>query len=208
LAWPVIVVCHGAFPDTANRQIRAWTELAESEGFIVIAPELESSRSTFTGGADKQIERLREDEKHILASLHHVRGGHNVSPDRILIYGWSEGAYAALYTGIRNHDTFRAITVAQPEFESAYLGQVTDDIDYSQPILVNYPISDYITGRTGSDLCKWLRDHGANVHESTAGPVRRTQCDRIVDWIEGVLRRGPPDANGATLPRNAEGNGP
>jgi len=189
LAWPVIVVCHGAFPDTANRQIRAWTELAESEGFIVIAPELKSSRGTFAGGASKQLDRLRDDEKHILASLRHVRGGHNISEDRIFIYGWSEGAYAALHVGIRNQQVFRGIAVAQPEFDSSYLGQAAEDIDYQQPILVSYPISDYITGRAGSDLAEWLRDHGAYVQESTAGPVRRTECKRIVDWIENVLRR-------------------
>ena len=37
LTWPLIVVCHGAFPDNPNRQIRVWTELAESDGFLVLA---------------------------------------------------------------------------------------------------------------------------------------------------------------------------
>jgi len=191
LAWPVVVVCHGGFPDSANAQIRAWTELAEANGFLVLAPELHSSGTAVGRDAAGQLALIHGDERHILAALHHLRAGHHLSEDRVFLYGWADGAPAALHTGLRNPHVFRAIAVAQPKFHEGWLADADEPIDHHQPLLVHYAVTDFLQDHAGSKLSDWLRRHGARVQESSAGPVRRTDCRGIVDWIEDVLRREP-----------------
>ena len=120
-AWPLIIVAHSSFPDSANRQIRAWDQLAEAHGFLVLAPVLDSSSTSWRRRAADQLERLRRDERHILASLRHVRAGHNISDDRIFLYGWGQGGHAALHTGLLHPEVFRAVAVIQPAYEPGFL---------------------------------------------------------------------------------------
>src|SRR3972149_5461108 len=87
-AWPVIVVCHSTFPDSPNRRLRAWTELAESQGFLLVAPRLTGNKNSWISGAKKE-KKPPDDETHILAVIQHVRAAHNVSDDRILIHGFT-----------------------------------------------------------------------------------------------------------------------
>ena len=190
-AWPLIIVGHSSFPDSANRQIRAWDRLAEAHGFIVLAPVLESSSKSSSRRAADQLERLRRDEKHILASLRHVRAGHNISEDRIFLYGWGRGTHAALHTGLRHPEVFRAVAVMQPEYEPGYLTDAGDQIDNYQPVFVDYCTSDVLRRKDGRDLADWLRAHGAEVWEDSTCPVRRTECRRVIDFLENVIRKEP-----------------
>src|SRR3990172_2443966 len=59
-AWPLIVVCHSSFPDSPNRRIRAWTQLAESHGFLLVAPRLTGEKKSWLRDANKENKRQRD----------------------------------------------------------------------------------------------------------------------------------------------------
>ncbi len=191
LQWPLVVVCHTSFPDSPNQQIRNWTELAESKGFIVVAPKLRGTKRLMPPNAATQIELQREDERRILAAVQHARGGHSISDDRIFIHGWSGGAYAALYTGLKNPEVFRAISLLQPRFQSGFLADVQGSIDLFQPIYANYSSSDAITGRNARDCVKWLREKGTTLKDDGIGPARAAETHRAIEFFETVIRKHP-----------------
>lgn len=191
LLWPLVVVCHTSFPDSPNQQIRHWTEQAEAKGFIVVAPKLKGIMRALPPKAAKQIELQREDERRILAAVRHVRAGYSISGDRIFIYGWSGGCHAALYTGLKNPDVFRAISLLQPKFQSGFMTDVQGSIDPFQPIYVNYSSTDAIIGHYARDCVEWLRSKGTTVKDDGIGPARADQTHRAVEFFESVIRRDP-----------------
>ena len=191
LAWPLVVVCHTSFSDSPSRQIRNWTQLAESHGFLVAAPRLKGTRKTLPPKAAKQRLLQRQDERHILATIRHIRAGHNISSDRIFIHGWSGGAYAALHTGLKHPQTFRAVSVIGPKFNAGYLTDVDDSLDHYQPVYVNYSVSDAITGKHGRQCVDWLRSTGANLWENPMGSARAGDCRHVVDFYKEVTRKHP-----------------
>ena len=191
LAWPLVVVCPGSSPDSPNRQIRAWTELAESHGFLVAAPTLTVSKRGLSRDTSKYLARQRRDEAHILAVVRHVRGAHRISPERIFIYGWSAGAYAALYTGLRHPHLFRAVSIVQPRFNRLYLGDIEPLVDPYQPVHLHYSSADAITGKNGRHCVDWLHFIGADLREEPPGPVRRSDCAPTVTFFQRLIRQEP-----------------
>ncbi len=190
-AWPLIVVCHSSRPDSPARQIRDWTELAEDFGFLVVAPRLKGTKSILSPGPKKQIALQREDEKHILATIRQVRAGHNISDERIFLHGPSGGAYAALPAGLRHPEVFRALSLAQPKFNSDYLTDVGETFDRFQPIYANYSVSDVLTGKHARRCVEWLRSRGANLQDDPSSRNRQADCRRAVEFFDRVIRTEP-----------------
>ena len=189
--WPLIVVCHTSFPDSPNRRIRAWTEAAESYGFLVAAPKLKGIKRIRPPKADKQIALQRKDEEAILSMVRHIQAGHNVSEDRIFIHGWSGGAYAALHTGLRHADLFRAISLMHPKFNAGFLGDAARHVGPHQPIELSYSMTDAITGKRASECLRWLRMHGADVRHDPGGGLSATGMQRPLQFFENVVRDHP-----------------
>jgi hypothetical protein len=111
--------------------LRAWTQLAERYGFLVVAPTLTSAAGWWSSGGAEQIARMRNDEDRILACVRHIRAGHSISDDRIFLHGYLGGAYAAMMTGLRHSDVFRAIALSQPRFDDPLLAEDPDDMQRS-----------------------------------------------------------------------------
>jgi dienelactone hydrolase len=190
-AWPLIVVCHSSFPDSPGREIRGWTERAESRGFIVAVPSLLASKKPLRDNADRQIPLQRKDEAHILSMIQHIRAGHSISEDRIFVHGWSRGAFTALHAGLRHPELFRAVSVMQPVFSSDYLADVGQSVDNYQPVRVNYSAKDAITGKDAHRCVEWLRDQGANLWDDSVGRADRKDPSGVVDFFDDVIRRHP-----------------
>lgn len=191
LAWPLVVVCHGGFPGSANKEIRAWTKLAEQHGFLVLAPDLMSTKGSSWRNPEVAAERQRSDERHILASIQHVRAGHNISDDRIFLYGWAEGAQIALYAGLRHPEIFRAVAIAKPKIQSAFLSGAAESVDPHQPIYLNYDTVDLLNRKPGIAAAEWIHSHHGDLIEDPAGPVRREDCGRVVDFMERTIKTRP-----------------
>jgi dienelactone hydrolase len=190
-AWPMIVVCHSTFPDSPNRRLRAWTELAESHGFILVAPQLSGAKRSWSCDADEKRKRQVDDEAHILAVIQHVRAAYNISDDRILIHGFAAGAAAALRAGLKHPQTFRAISVTHPRFEPAELSDVGPWIDPYQPVYLSYSTADIITGKEGRLCADWLRAQGANLRDDPIGSAVGADAQRHVAFFQQVIRKEP-----------------
>ncbi len=190
-SWPLIVACHGGFGDSPNKQLRQWTRLAESRGFLVVSPTLASGHHVNADKAESYVQELRMDEKHILGIINHVRAAHNISKDRIFIAGWAEGVHAALYTGLRHAELFRAISLAHPKFVEAVMRDADDDIDHAQPVYLQYGIDDIIWGKKGKACADWLHDHGVTLVEDRAAPSKSDGRRIDVEFFESVIRKRP-----------------
>lgn len=187
-AWPLVVVCHGTFPDSPEAQIQAWADLAESRGFLLAAPELTSSVGLSVPKAAKQLPRLRHDEAHILGIVQHVRGGYTISDDRVVLYGWAGGTVAALHIALRHPDLFRAVAVVQPKFDASFFVEADNNVDHAQPVYLHYGANDSITGKHGRRCAEWLRQIGVNLHDSTIGTPRAEELRAVVSFYERVIR--------------------
>ncbi len=190
-SWPLIVVCHSSFTDSPNRQIRRWTELAESKGFLVVAPTLKSVSSGLGRGADAWLARIQNDEDHILAVVQHVRAGHNVSDDRILMAGQGKGGLVALHVGLRQPNVFRAITVTQPTYDARFLTPAAPWIDHHQPVRVHYTAKSGLWTDQSAECVDWLRRHGADVRADMLGASQQTNTALAVQFFERVIREEP-----------------
>lgn len=189
--WPLVVTCHGAFPDSPNRQIRSWTQFAESYGFLVVAPKLRKVELPWPSTTRDEVARLRENDRDVLAVLRHIQGSHNVSEDRVFIHGRSGGAHTALYSGLRHPDIFRAVAISDPKFDRLLLGDVADCVDSYQPVLVDHALADAITGKDAQRAATWLDDRCLNVVISSHGRFSGPDAQPAVDFFETVVRRYP-----------------
>jgi dienelactone hydrolase len=188
-AWPLVVVCHSCFPDTPNRRIRAWTELAESHGFLLVAPQLTGAKKSWSRNANEKHKRQVDDEARILAVIQHVRAACNVSDDRILIHGFAAGAASALRTGLKHSQTFRAIGLTQPNFDAAELADVASWIDPYQSVNLSYAAADLLTGKEGRSCADWLRAHGTNLRDDPTGSPAGSDAARYVEFFQQVIRK-------------------
>ncbi len=189
--WPLVVVCHSSFPDSPDKQIRHWTQLAEENGFLVVAPQLGGSGRGWTSRAGERASGVQDDEARILATIHHIRAGHNISEDRIFLYGWLRGTTAAVRTGLRHPGVVRAVAVSNPKTDVTHLDDLVDVIDPYQPVLAVYSVSDMITGRHARRLVDWLRARHVDLDEDSSGSLRAGETGRVVGFFEEVIRRKP-----------------
>lgn len=190
-AWPLIVVCHSTFPDSANKRIRVWTQLAEQAGFLVVAPQLKGNRKEFLAGSARQIPLQHQDERHILAAIRHVCAAHTISQDRVFIHGFSGGTHAALHTGLKHPEIFRAISLAQPKFDQDYLANIAELVDPYQPVFVERSIADAVMGKHGRRCVEWLRARLENLREDTVGGTQEASTQQHVEFFEDVIRTIP-----------------
>lgn len=190
-AWPLVVVCAGGWFDSPKSQIDAWKSLADSRGFLVVAPKVRGLPGGLKPDPAAWTQTLKENEAQILSALRHVQAGHNISPDRMFIYGWSDGAVTALFAGLRNAPLFRAVSVAQPDFEDGMLDDVRGRVDSYQPVQLRYATNDAITGKSGRSSEAWLRANGADVRVSKVGSLTRKEVAAPVEFFEQVILGEP-----------------
>lgn len=188
-AWPLIVLCHAGFPDSASRQMQEWSTLADEYGFLLIAPKIGATRGALSGSGAQESAALKLDEAGILSSVRHVRAGHNISEDRIFIQGQSGAAGTALFTGLRNREVFRAISLSQPRFDRGDMADVTVYVDPHQPVFLNFRTTDVITGKQGRECADWLRSYGADLRLEPIPAANHPQ--RSIEFFQDVIRKEP-----------------
>lgn len=182
-SWPLVVVCP---PSSPKSEIRRWTGLAEENGFLVAVPELERSGLRLLPDETAEPRNRRDNETQILSVVEHIRGGHNISEDRIFIYGADRAGVAALRTGLKHADMFRAVAVVQPAFDRAQVADVGNAVDPYQPVYLNFRSSNLLTGKQGRECADWLRGYGADLRLDVFGAPDDLQ--RIVSFFQDVLR--------------------
>lgn len=189
--WPLVVTCHGTRPyDTAPRQFEEWKGLAELKGFLLIAPELEGTVGDFAPPVPEQIKRQLRDEAAILSIVRSVSGAYSVDRSRVFLTGWSAGGFAVLFTGLRNPDVFRALSLRQTNFNPAYFESCIPFLDRNQSIQVTYGSLDPL--RTGGLKCvDWLRSHDFEPTTMERTGTHRRDAQPVYDFFSQVVRHQP-----------------
>jgi dienelactone hydrolase len=190
--WPLIVACHGTWPyDTAQLQMREWARFGEDRGIIVAAPTLSGTKGDFPPPPEKQIELQRRDEEAILAVVSEIKRRYAIAEDQVFMTGWSAGAYAILYTGLRNPDVFRAMTVRQGSFDERFTDVPEDRLDSWQRILVIYGKADFLR-EDSLAMLQWLRDRGMHPEPKEITGMHR-RIDPSLPWrfFKDVVKKYP-----------------
>lgn len=192
LAWPLVIACHGTWPyDTARLQMREWAQFAENHGIIVVAPRLVGTKGDFPPSLEKQIALQREDEQAILATVSAIKRKYNIAEDKVFMTGWSAGAYAILYTGLRNPDVFRALAIRQGSFDKRFMDVPPERLDPWQRILIIYGMVDFLRDQSEA-MIEWLRDIGLHVDErQITGSHRRIDPKLPWKYFRNVARKTP-----------------
>lgn len=186
--WPLVVTCHGTRPyDTAPAQFKEWAGYAEQKNFLLIVPELTGTAGDFVPSVAEQVRRQLDDEAAILSMVRAVRAAYNVDETRMFITGWSAGGFATLFTGLRNPDVFRAISLRQPNFNPDYFDLCVPFMDRYQPIQVLYGSLDPFKAGAGQAI-DWLRAHEfePTVRERPGGHQRDPET--VYDFFVRVVR--------------------
>jgi dienelactone hydrolase len=190
-SWPLIVACPSNFPDAPHKQIREWTQLAEQYGFLIAVPSIEFEKRGWGSEPTNLPDVLKKNERRILSTVKHVRAGHNISEDRVLLYGWKRGATFALYAGMRNPEVFRAIAVTRPDLQGDKLPGLWKGIDHHQPVQVHYDMDDFIKGKHNQSLIEWLRTIDASVTPRTIGEASKSDTASAILFFQDSIRKIP-----------------
>ena len=69
------------------------------------------------------------------------------------------------------------------------MADVQSRVDPYQPVLVDYGVSDSITGKQAKACVDWLREERSHLREDALGPARATETRRCVEFYEQVVRQ-------------------
>jgi len=187
--WPLVVTCHGTpYWDTARAQLKTWKGLAEQQGFLLAAPDLMGTASAPHSDRE-QIRRQREDEQAILSIVRSIRGARSVDETRIFLTGWSAGAYAVLFTGLRHPDIFRALSIYQGNFDPALVEPCVPFLDRYQRVQVVYGRQDPIAD---AEVCiDWLRAHEMEPEVLERAGIHKRGPEPVCAFFAEVVRKHP-----------------
>jgi len=108
--WPLVVTLHGTHGfDSAKAQVREWKALAETRGFIVLAPHLDSPQGILPVLRSARLRALEKDEKRVLAAMADVKKLYSVDEKAVMITGFSAGGYPLYFIALRHPDLFNAM---------------------------------------------------------------------------------------------------
>lgn len=188
-AWPLLVLCHGSTWSSPRSIIADWDQLADEHQFVLVAPELHST-SDLPPSGEKLRAAQERDEAAILAAVQQARAAVPVAADKIFIAGHKAGCRAALFTGLRHPEVFRAVALLLPRFDPEHAHDVVPFIDPHQPVLVVRGMGDL--AKTQSDAAAdWMRGHTMNPSEvRTAQPPGR-QAEMAYEFFNRAARLYP-----------------
>lgn len=111
---PLIVSCHGTPPyDVAEHHIKEWKFLAEQNGCIVIAPDLDATDGLFGDGPTGGMLR---NEMVILSEISLLGYRYNIDLNNIMLTGFSGGGFPTYWVGLRNPGVFSFVVARNCNF--------------------------------------------------------------------------------------------
>ncbi|HVP10353.1 MAG TPA: prolyl oligopeptidase family serine peptidase [Phycisphaerae bacterium] len=140
--WPLVMTFHGMKPyDNALPQEREWEQQADIYGYIVCAPQLETSDSFMEYPLTKEHSYVQRDKRNVIAVMDHVFATTLADPKRVLATSWSCGGYLAHYFPNRFPDRFSCIATRLSNFSSKLMLEETVPL-YKDKIAVAVFIGD------------------------------------------------------------------
>lgn len=189
--WPLVVTCHGTRPfDTAPAELDEWKGLAEQKNFLLVAPELMGTAAGLEPPPAVQVRRQLDDEQAILSIVRTLKAAYSIDDTRVFLTGWSAGGFAVLFTGLRNPDVFRALSLRQPNFDARYLDLCVPMLDRYQAVQVTYGSIDPFQ-QGGLDCIDWLRKHEMEPTIQERSGTHRRDTGPVYDFFVSVVRHRP-----------------
>ncbi|MFW6061244.1 MAG: alpha/beta hydrolase-fold protein [Planctomycetota bacterium] len=177
--WPLVVTLHGTYGwDGHRRQVMEWKALAEEHGFIVAAPQLESTQGILPLIPGMWEKDLAEDEQTILSLIDHLAGRYRIDTDHVLLTGFSAGGYPMYYTGLRNPERFDMLIARAANCRIDLLEKIElTDAVRKLPVFIYVGKSDLKPLRDQSwEAFRYLRQRGCRLVEredAEGGHLRR-----------------------------------
>lgn len=124
--WPLVMTFHGMKPyDNAHPQEREWEKEADTYGYVVCAPQLNTSDSFMEYPLTKEWGYVRKDRENVIAIMDHVFATTMADPQRVLSTSWSCGGYLAHYFPNRFPHRFSCIATRLSNFSAELLKEET-----------------------------------------------------------------------------------
>lgn len=124
--WPLVMTFHGMKPyDNALPQEREWEKEADIYGYVVCAPELNTSDSFMEYPLTREHSYVLRDKENVIAIMEHVFQTTNTDRKKVLATSWSCGGYLAHYFPNRFPDRFACIAVRLSNFSAALMTEAT-----------------------------------------------------------------------------------
>ncbi len=165
---PLIITCHGTPPyDVSSMHIREWKWLAEQNGCIVVAPELQATDGIL---GDGPLVGMMADEKTVLSLIGQLGYRYNIDRANIMITGFSGGGFPSYWVGLRHPDIFSVVVARNCNFSEGNLDGWYPPEAASMPVMVYYGENDPAAIQTQSrNAIKYLKSKGFDV-ETTVIP--------------------------------------
>jgi len=115
-AAPLVVLCHGAGDNKKNFLERNWKDVADGLGLRLVSvpgPESTAAQSFrwYKPGSDG-MEAIRNGvEARVLSAVEAAKKQWAVDPAQVILAGFSQGAFVALHTALRNPAVFQGAVV-------------------------------------------------------------------------------------------------
>lgn len=120
--WPLVMTFHGMKPyDNALPQEREWEKEADTYGYIVCAPKLETCDSFMEYPLTKEHDYVIRDRDRVMAIMDHVFATTKADPRAVLSTSWSCGGYLAHYFVNRYPDRFSCLATRLSNFSPQLL---------------------------------------------------------------------------------------
>jgi hypothetical protein len=164
--WPLVMTFHGMKPyDNALPQEREWEKQADIYGYIVCAPELETSDSFMEYPITREHSYVMDDRRNVIAIMDHVFATTLADPRRVLATSWSCGGYLAHYFPNRFPDRFSCIATRLSNFSAKLMAEETVPLYRDKtPIAIFIGDGDFPACKTESEeAVAWYTARGFRV---------------------------------------------
>ncbi len=205
--YPLVVTLHGMKPyDVAYHHVKMWGALADKYGYLVLAPELQTSDSFGQFPLRRMGEAELNDAKHILACINEVATDWEVDRGSVLLSSWSMGGYLAHYMVGEHGDMFTAFAPLQSNFCNEVLNAARARRWAGRlPIFMFYGTADLpvVTNETKESI-EWYKRLGYHVQYKKAGVGHQRHPELAAQFFEAVMTGRPKNLEIVVTPPKAE----
>ena len=172
--WPLVMTFHGMKPyDNALPQEREWEREADTYGYIVCAPSLETCDSFMEYPLTREHSYVLRDRDRVMAIMDHVFATTKADPRAVLSTSWSCGGYLAHYFVNRYPGRFSCIATRLSNFAPEML------LEENVPKYKNMPVAIFI-GDGDFPACKSESEEAVAWYMARGFPtVRGKMIDHI-----------------------------
>jgi len=117
VSWPLVISSHGR-GGAGKGEMRAWSGLAKTHGFIVACPDMLTATTEEHRQGTSKLPRAEEDDEVLLSIFEEVSGQFRVNRRAVMITGFSGGGNPSYWTGLRHPDIFTHICTRGGNFAS------------------------------------------------------------------------------------------